>query len=235
MRVEFPSIINTEKHKFAYDSDRYDTASVSAHFEVITKRDYSDSWNFPMPIPTNLAGEYMISLATAMLENDELCNYVRYEFTSGPSLEAINFASKVVYKPGKKDKFYSKSLQRVSAVRTKQYDRRWEVIREGMDGTPDSIMSILTGDYSRDGITRYGYALAIRNWVFAERKRYRKYSMGSPALYLKWTDDYNEAHTIQTGWDAVLTALAIYDAKKNFKYLTDQYNQHNMIVTLAKE
>jgi len=234
MRIQFLSIINPEKNNFVYDSDSWDNAPVSPKFLVHYKRDHNDSWHFPIALPTNLAGEYMLSLANEMLKNDELTKSVRYEFTSGPIISDINFAHKVVYKSGKKTTYYSASLQRTSAVRSKQYDKRWREVTEEMDGSPESIMNILLGGYWRDGISCYAYAYAIRKWMLADRKLYRKYSMSLPAQYLKWTDDYNEAHAIQCGWDAVITALEIFEAKKNFKHITEQYNQYAMMVTLER-
>ena len=106
MNVEFPSVVNTEKYLFVFDSERYGNSSsapVLQNFLVKIRRGagLGDGWGFPSPIAVELVGEYLASLATVMLENDELCKALYYTLNCRFSDEDITFASKVVYEIGR--------------------------------------------------------------------------------------------------------------------------------------
>jgi hypothetical protein len=234
MRVEFPSIVNSEKYRFIYNSEQWQVAPVNAHFEVREKRQHTDSWIFPIALPVNLVGEYLISLASVMLENDELCRSVAYDLTCGPDKDRIEFSSKVIYKAGKKTRYFSSKVQKISAVSSKQYDKRYEEIKEGMDGSPQSIFNLLISNFSRDGLTRYIYARDIHEWLYSDRKKYRKFRMDDPAQFVSWTDNYDEMYAIRCAFESCLTALAIYRAKIDFKNKLDGYNQHMMLIKLEQ-
>ena len=239
MHVEFESIMNTESIRYIYNTEYYNDAPVHRHFHYAQRRS-ADNWSTPMPLPIYLVGDYIASLAQAMSTNDELTRYAGYTFTNVPSDESISFAASVVYKQGRnkdkkpKPRYYSMDLQRISAVSSKKWDRRFEEITESMDGSPDHIMNLLMRRYSRDGITRYAYINAIRAWFdkSATKKQRRDFYVEMPAKFVGWTESYDEIHAIQYAWDAVLEMINIYRAKLDFDNKMQSYKQHAMITKL---
>ena len=229
MQVTFPSVINPEKYLFGVNSDNYRTAELEPSFEFQERRG-DGSWTWPQLVTRKFAAEYLASLATAMMENDDLTDHMYWRFKSRPTDEEIEFAAKVVFKAGKKVRYFSKEFKRISAVRAKQYDKRWELINESMDGSPRAIFNFLTSSYTRDGLSQYMYAEKIRQWFYADRKRYRKYSMEDPAEFLGWTSDYNQQAAIKAAINACRSAIAIRKERKDFKeYITDV--NHRAMVT----
>jgi hypothetical protein len=232
-RVEFPSLINSETIRFIFDSSQWGEAHISPFFLCQEKRNDPDSgWRYPSPIDTKMVGEYFTSFAAALMEDDKLVESFRYRMPSEPSEEDLIFASKIVYKAGKKTKYFSRSFKRVSAVKSKQYDKRWEPITESMDGSSTAMLNFLLGDYSRDTFTRYIFAHAIRKWIYSNSKQRRKYYMDKPAEVAGWTTDYHENYAIDSAWEAVKLAMSIHEQKQRFKSNQEQYVQHAMVSKL---
>ena len=231
MQITFPSVINPEKYQFGYNNANYRVTELSAGFEF-QERGGDGSWRYPRPVTRNFAAEYLASLATVMMENDDLCDHMYWRFRSEPNNEEIEFAAKVIFKLGKKTRYFSREFKRISAVRAKQYDRRWELITEHMDGSPRAIFNYSTDVAARDGLTQYIYAEKIHEWIYADRKRYRKHSMEDPAAFLGWTSDYNQQAAIKSAINACRSALTIRRERKDFKeYITD-VNHRAMITKL---
>ncbi len=230
MIISFPSTVNPTTIQFAYDSDRWRTAPVHCSF-VFWKMDENEIVSPVTELSTDRVGDYFISLARELAINDKLCHQMRWIFDCGPSREELNFAAKVIAKP-KKTLYYSTSLKKISATRNKQYDRRYEIITEDMNGSPQSMMSILNP--SSPGLVRYAYASAIHAWVNADRKRYRKYSMSLPAQVLKWTEDYEEARAIQIGWEACLRANNIYNLRQELTSDIERFTRCEMLAKLGQ-
>jgi hypothetical protein len=235
MRIEFPSIANPEKYLFVYDTEQYQSAPISGNFLYRIRR-HDNSWQYPDQLSISLFGEYLASLASVMIDNDDLCRSLKYRLDCGPEIDRIKFAAKVVYKEGKKKKYYSLSLARVSAVNAKQYDRRFEPIAENMNGSPESIMNLLFFErgYMNDGLSKFAYAVAIYKWANNEKKYYRKFHLSQPAIMVKFTESYNEAYAIQSAWDACIRALDIWKMKNEHKSDLEQYVQYAMVNKLEQ-
>jgi hypothetical protein len=234
MNVEFPSIVNTEKYLFVFDSEQYGSSSTAPVLQnFLVKIRCGDGWGFSSPIAMPLVGEYLASLATVMLENDELCKALYYTLNCRFSDEDITFASKVVY--GKKKKYYSRHFSRVSTVSMKQYDTRWKEVNEYMDGSPNSIINILTGDYPRSTLEQYFLAEKVRTWLFADRKRSRKFSMDGAAEYVGWTHNFTQERAIEKAMSACKSALTIYREKLAFKEHLEDFTRNAMVVKLEQE
>ena len=231
MKVTFPSTTNPETIQFGYDSNLWQEAPVHQRFTYSKLKDGEGLWLPHFQLPINYVGDYFISLAREMAKNDELCCDLRWTFTSGPSDDELTFASKVVYK-SKKTRYYSRDLKKITAISSNQYDRRYEIITESMDGSPDSMFAILR--YSTSGVTRYAYANAINKWLNASRRRWSKWSMELPAQVLNWTADYDNARAIQAGWEACLQAIEIYNLRQKLTGSVETYNQYAMVSKLGQ-
>jgi hypothetical protein len=233
MRFEFPSIVNTEKNLFVFDTDEWRTAPVNYYFLVMEINNRSGR-AVATPITPNLVGEYLSSLATAMLENEELSRKVYYYMPAIPENELMDFYSKIVYSE-KKTRYYSTSSQKITAVKSKRWDKRWEEVREEMDGSPQSMFRMLTQTSARsDTLYKYVIATGIRTWLYNNRKRRNKFYMDDPAELVGWTKNYDEMSAIRCAYDAVMTAIQIYRAKLDFKNKIDGFTQHAMITKLEE-
>jgi len=228
----FRSTINPEKYTFIFDSTKYDNGPIAPFFLYQTAR-LDGSWVYPQPLPTHLVGEYLVSLAKEMMGNDELIDCLKYKLPHEPEDTMLEFASKVVYKAGKKKAYFSREFSRVSSVRTKQYDRRWQEITPEMNGSPTAIMDFLLTEYNRDGLTRYVYARKLRKWLYENKAGRRRYiDMDLPAEFIGWTQDRHENYAIDAAWNAVQIAMDIYDAKRRFKYNIEMYTSNAMVSKL---
>jgi hypothetical protein len=232
MRLEFPSIINSDTRRFIYDSDKWDNAPVCSYFLVEEKRTNSEGWHYPVPITTNLTAEYLASLATQMIENDDLCESVCYRFERAPNTDDIEFAAKVVYNT-KKSRYYSKELHKISAVRSKQYDRRYELVDDSYNGSPQGVLNILYDGGSFDGLTKFTYSKAVYDWFYASRKRHKKFSMDEPAEVAGLTDSWDEGRTITSAWTACMVALQAWKSKREFKHSMETFKQRAMVAKLG--
>ena len=234
MKITFPSTINPEKYQFIYDTDSYARSGPFGYcFEYQERRNDGISFTYAMSLPTNLAGEYLISLSAILMgeENDELYRSLFYKLTNNIPNTDIIFASKVVYN-AKKRKYYSTSLRKISSVSSKQYDKRFEQVHDELDGSVKSIFEILNGR-NNEGFHQYDVAKTINKWRQSLKMReYRKLFMELPAKYLKWTDSYNEAAAIDYAYEAVMSALTIWKTKKEYKNHVDQYMQNAMVAKL---
>lgn len=228
----FRSTINSEKYMFIYDTGKWDNSPIAPYFLYQTART-DGTWVYPQPLPTHLVGEYLISLATEMRANDELIESLKYKLPHDPDDSMLEFAAGVVYKEGKKKRYFSREFARVSSVKAKQYDRRWQEITPEMNGSPSSMLDFMLTEYNRDGLTRYIYARKLRKWLYENKATRRRYiDMDLPAEFIGWTKDRHENYAIDAAWNNVEIALNIYEQKRNFKNNIDQYTQNAMVSKL---
>ena len=230
MKVTFPSTTNPDTIRFGFDSDLWDSSPVNSSFIYSKLKDGEEVWPRNCKLPVDLVGDYFISLAQEMAKNDDLCRENRWIFTSGPDERELNFAAKVKYTP-KKVRYYSRDLKKITATRSKQYDRRYEKVTPEMDGSPESMFSILAS--SSTGTLRYSCAYAIHQWLNKGR-RWRKWSMNLPAHVLNWTHDYETCRAIQAGWSACLQAIEIYNLRQQIEQSVTTYNQYAMVSKLGQ-
>lgn len=165
----------------------------------------------------NLFGDYLASLASAMLENNELCEDIYFSFYSSVDVKDIDFYANIAWKEKDRTKprYFSKELNRISAVKSKKYDRRFEPITDEMDGSLDFIFKMLANEYS-SCLKKYEIANNIYDYVNKrnDSKKYYKY-MPTPAEFLKWSEDHSIVRGIYEGWTACQKAAEAYIAKKH--------------------
>ena len=230
MRVEFPSLINPERYIFVYDSSIYESGPVCSCFRFYYTRDSNVDSGRDFALLFDLVGEYLISLAKTMIDNTELVESLHYRLPSEPSDEMLSFATKLVYKEGKKIRYYSTELKRISSVKSKKYDRRWEEIRSNMNGTPESIFGFLNKEYS-NGLEKYVNARKIRKYL-ASHKNIKNVYMDLPAEFVGWTTDTYKSYAIDQAWSAIQNAIELYKKRKEFENNLAGYKQHMMLSTL---
>lgn len=234
MLRQFPSVTYPEKYLFFFDGYAYDSAQVSPSFLVqeLVNKSYA---GYRHPIPVSLVGEYLMSLATAMLSDDDLSKEAYYKFGYKLDIDELEFASKLIFKEGKKTKYYSKSLKKISGVSSKKWDRRFEPITEEMDGSPLSIFNLMAKNKD-EAIIRFMYAWNIRKWLQEKkpRKYWYKYDMPKAAQFVGWTEDTSTSRAIEEAWEACQEALNVYMAKRKIVTHTSAYNNYVVMATLEK-
>ena len=229
----FPSIIHPNKYKFILDSDMHnDTNRINSKFAYVpANMDISLEWS--RPITPSLIGEYLISLAPAILSNKSLARMASAEIYE-PRKDTIEFFQSIKY--SSRRKYYSLPSRKISTNISKCCtNSQWNPVFHFMDGSPAGVLYILESiQDKRIGIKSYGIYNAVRNWFSENKKLSRKYTMDLPAIHLKWTEDYDEASAIDAGWKAVMHALSICETKIDLENCLQAYKNSNMLVTLKK-
>lgn len=212
MRRVFPSLKDPEKYGYAFDTDCYDhKAFFSEKFRMFeTYGDgliqHSRDWAVAID---NLA-DYLASLATAMLKDEELTAYARWQVLGGePQREAIEFAASVKFKAAsetagyeKTARYFSVSERKISSSASKQYDNRYQRVEPWCDGSVEAIYRMLVPEFAR-GMEFYGYADAIRNWCLDCSAKDRPPFYGLTAQFLKWFEgDAHKARELRYAWNA---------------------------------
>jgi len=150
MLRKFKSIAHEQQYGYAYDSQAWDAkAPIESHFRMYeTYGDglcqHSGDWSVPLE---HLA-DYLASLAEVMLTDDELARDLYHAIWKRPDAKHIAWAASVIYKAPKdgeytsKRKYFSATQMKISSSPSKQYDKRYEEVREIHDGSPNSIYPI---------------------------------------------------------------------------------------------
>jgi hypothetical protein len=229
MRTEFPSIINPNHYQFIYDtSSNFWSAPIHPYFVVRNLQSGSLD-----ALSTELAADYFGSLASAMRDNDELCGEIGWRFQGPSDNENFEFAATVKYgkKDAKRTRYFSKELRRISSVKSKQYDRRFEPICSYMDGSLKQIFD-MTKIHAMYGLGYYACAHAFRKWANDNPKK-AGYMSDYPAEFLGWTTSDTYAYAVHYAWEAVLSVFAMYESKRNLNKLIDTFKnfaiQHKMV------
>jgi hypothetical protein len=199
MLRRFASAYNPTTHAFSYDSETWTSkAEVNSSFRMY--QTYSDGicqhsgdWS----ITKEFLLDYLASAAVYMLahpEDEEMIQHITQCVMRRPADKSIAFAHSVVFKESDKrwDKrrYYSMTLEKITASRNAEHDKRYSEISEWLDGTPKAIFRMLIPDYA-GALQHYAYADAIREWTLAMEKDDGMY-MGLPATFLEWPE-YKES------------------------------------------
>jgi hypothetical protein len=86
-----------------------------------------------------------VSLAEAMLADEELSQTLLFTFARRPSVKQIEFAASIKYKAAeekdwnKSRRWFSVLEMKVSKSPSRQHDKRYEEVRDIHDGTPNAI------------------------------------------------------------------------------------------------
>lgn len=215
MRTKFASIAKPAEYAYVFDSDAYDShPQVDSHFRMFATYgdglcQHSGDW----AITTEFMADYLASLATVMLADEELTKHAAYELTHAPSLKDIEFAASVVFKESDRDwshrRYYSTSERKLTSSRAKQHDKRYEEIAEWNNGTPAAIYRMLIPSYAH-GLIMYTYADAIRNWSLDQTKLH----MDMPAEFLNWfPGDRDKVQHLRHAYNACLSLARAYQLR----------------------
>lgn len=202
---KFKSLAHEKEYGYAYDSQACDAqAVIESHFRMF--HDYGDGLTQHSPdwsVQADFLADFLASLAQAMLTDDELARDLYYTIWQRPDAKHIAWAASVIYKAPKdgectsKRRYFSAKEMKVSGSPSKQYDRRYEEIREIHDGSPDSIYRILLPEYA-DGLQKYIYASAIRDWMLEQDGGGY---MELPAEFLRWFSDRDESLRLRNAYE----------------------------------
>ena len=212
MHKRFTSIAHSVEFAYAYDSQAWDShAPVDSHFRMF--HNYGDDLTQHSPdwsVQVEYLADYLSSLAAAMLADHELARDLYYTIWRRPDAKHIAWAATVIYKAPKegeygKRRYFSAKEMKVSAAPSKEYDKRFQEIRDIHDGSPNSIFRILIPEYA-DGMEKYATAEAIRDWLM-DHDGY----MELPAEFLKWFDgDREKARTLRDAYECCRNVTEAY-------------------------
>ncbi len=214
MYRKFLSLGNPKELGYAFDSQAFDTkAPIHDHFRVFqTYGDglcqHSGDW----AATSEQITDYLASLAVVLQTDEELLDQVKYSLANRPSNKSIEFAASILWKAPKDDKSWSKpryfsvTEQKISSSPEKRHDKRYQEITDVYDGSPEAIFRILVREYS-DGIEKYCYASAIRDWVHeGDNRGY----MQLPGIFLKWSKDNQDAQKLRDAYEACWYLIQAY-------------------------
>jgi hypothetical protein len=224
---KFKSLGQSAEYAYSYDSTAWDShAPIESHFRVF--KNYGDGLTAHSPdwsITVDLLSDYLMSLAAAMLEDDELARDLFYTIWRRPDAKHIAWAASVIYKKPKdgeygKPRYFSAKEMKVSASPSKQYDKRYEEVRDVHDGSANSIFRILVGEYA-DGMEKYATASAVRDWLM-EHDGY----MELPAEFLKWFNgDREKARQLRDAYEACKHVTEAYRLRSAVESSLENYKR----------
>lgn len=201
---KFASIAHPEKYAYAYDSSVYDYKSVvfdrfrqfETYGDGLTQ--HSGDWS----VQIEFLADYLMSLAAVMVEDGELATEAGYRLNDKPRREFIEFAATVVWKESDdqydKRRYFSSKLLKIGG-RKFEHDKRFEQIEKWCDGSPGSILRIVTSQYA-NGLERYLYADAVREWCLEDSKG--RPWMPLTGQFLNWFDDHHKAYDLKRAFEA---------------------------------
>ena len=232
---KFASIAHSDEFGYAYDSEAWErdtrTTGVESKFRMFQTYghdliQHSSDWSVT---PEHLT-DYLYSLTAELLremeDRDDFLRSVGYEMNRGPNKDVIEFAAGVIYKESDKDwnkrRYFSVSEMKISNKREKEYDKRYQEVRESDDGTPEAVYRMILPEYV-DGFTRMQYAQAVRDWFFDDkntRGRKTSCSMELPGAFLKWFGDgrqgdrWERARKLRSAFETCKAVIDSWHAKR---------------------
>ena len=227
MNVVFNSITQPDKIGYRFDSEGYEAwPKIAAEFLFQDKSSINKFW---APVTFDMIADYWASLATILLENEELCRIASWRFRINEvfSREQLDFARSCVWteKDASRPRYYSLQERRTSAVRSKQHDKRYFEMEHWMDGSPASMFRLLCGEQNL-ALKCYYSANAIREYLHDNNTHVY---MEPPAEFLKWSSDYTMINSITQAWSAVECAIKIHLLKKQVNACIENYVHYNMV------
>jgi hypothetical protein len=209
---KFPSLAHPAKYGYLYDSSSWKSyAPVDRHMLMFeTYGDGLISGECWVTVGTELAADYLLSLAAAMLTDGELAELMTWRFPTPPSLDLIAFAATVRDEPDNyKPRYYSLEFLKVSSSPSKAHDKRWERIERRHDGSGGAIYNMLHRDYV-SGLDNFVLADTIRTWM---NQKHGYGSMAEPTEFLKW--DRCQAADVR---HAISVIRSITEAARNLRH-----------------
>ena len=229
MYKKFASIANSAKYGYAFDSDSWEyKANPFLSQKLRMFETYGDGLcqhSHDWPVTEDFATDYLFSLAAAMLADEELAEKAAYCFNDKPQTETIEFAASLIFNPEKdkgweKTRYYSMSLLKVSRNRDKEHDDRYKELNEYHTGSAESILALVSQENS-DGLTRWQYANAVREWCNNNPKM--KSTLELAAAQLGWFkegirsqgEQYQRARAFRDAFEACYDAGETVRLRKN--------------------
>jgi len=170
--VSFPSLIHGKERAYTIHDSSYDLDSRGQHHHLAdwagmfeTYGDGMVQHSHEFATPEEAFGDYCGSLATFILAGGKdaetaaeyLANVCWWNVANRPEVE---FAQSVKYKEGKRT-YYSKAERKTSTADSKRNDRRWEEVKEWMDGGLLATFRLCLPDFNLDFLSRYATADAV--------------------------------------------------------------------------
>jgi hypothetical protein len=225
---KFSSIGHSTEFAYSYDSQAWDSkAPIESKFRVF--HNYGDQLVAHSPdwsVTVDLLPDYLMSLAQAMLTDAELANELYFTIWRRPDAKHIQWASTVIFKAPKegtfnaKPTYFSAKELKLSKAPAKQYDKRFEEVRDIHDGSPNSIFRILLPEYA-DGMEKYATAEAIRDWLM-EHDGY----MELAAEFLKWFNgDREKARQLRDAYEACKDITEAHRLRANVESRLENYKR----------
>jgi hypothetical protein len=231
MLKKFASIAFANNYGYAYDSEAWDYNSIAfldkKYRMFQTYGDglcqHSGDW----PVAEEYAIDYLNSLAVVLLQDEELAEHAMYGFQTPARKEVIEFAASLVYDPKKdagygKARYYRLQHRKVTRNQDKAHDDRYKELHQYLDGSPESIFSVMVEDYA-SGQDRYHYACALRAWL--EENRPKVY-MEMPCRFLKWfKESTHTAREFRDAHEACFAACQIVEDRKRETMHIENYRR----------
>lgn len=233
MKFNFPSLAHSKKYSYAYDSSAWNGTETNSSFRMYESNgdgliQHSGDWAVTLEYLT----DYLASLASAMLPNEELTREVMYVVCRRPSRDKIEFAASVVWKDSDNDygkrRYYSIKEFKVKG-RAAQYDTRYSELNKYQDGSRASIYKIVTSDYA-DGLERFQNWDAIREWE-GEQKKHILLGEGAPEWF---GGDYSKYARLRNALASCRFIADAYQFRLNAESNLENY-RHHVKVTDAEE
>ncbi len=194
MRRVFRSIQHPDKYGYAFDSEAWSTRGATVNQNFVQFETYGDGLcqhSHEWPITVEFMADYLASLATAMLQDDELIQRLSFPFSRQPSVKQIEFCASVVFKPQqedggweKKQRFFSIEQLKISSSEEKRHDKRYQQVERWCDGSATAIHRMLYREFD-NALEIYARAEAIREWCLEGERNERPY-MGLAVEFLEW-------------------------------------------------
>lgn len=209
---KFASIGNPDTMGYSFDTEQW-SGNAPIHTAFRAYQTYGDGLtqhSGDWPITSEQFADYMVSLAQAMLADQELAEHLHFTIARAPNRKAIEFAASIVFKPAggegdvsgcyrreKKARYFSMEERKVTASDAKQYDKRYQKVESWCDGSPYAIYRMLLPEHA-NGLERYQWAHAIHEWICSTDGLY----MELPARFIKWTEDNDTARKMRDAFEA---------------------------------
>jgi hypothetical protein len=224
----FNSVIGS--NEFLYDTAAWSKSSTHQYFKKMDGK-------YSIELTTDYLAEYLLSLSFAMKDHAELREKASYLFScTSVSDHAIAFFSSVIYKVGK-PRYFSEQLEKISGVKSKIHDRRFEVIDDpAMDGSILSVYRFCIGSFSsnssnsweRTGFERYVIAKNIYDWFYKNKPRRYFFDGTHPAIIAGLVSNEDEARCIDVAYDTGVDVIAGFNAFKRAEDRVDTFKKVRM-------
>ena len=208
----FASLQFPEKYGYKFNSDSYESGSINPQFRMFeTMGDNLTQHSRDWAVTKEYLADFIASLFAELmtLPMDDSSGFVRevsYHFRHQPSEAAIKFCAGLIWKESDssytKRRYYSIALEKVSSSESKRHDKRFEEMRDWMDGEPKAVARLLLPDYAT-AWKAYCHAEALKDWF---QEGGKGWGYGYAAEFLAWfendSDSWGKAAALHMAFSA---------------------------------